>query len=120
MKLLSTLFGMLPEDVVINHISPYTYQTKPEKHLLDIRTFVDDLQMIEYYYLTMLNERVLLHDLLQYYKKRFGLEKIKTIYKKYFQRTPDINTKNRILLAKMNPTDRILFINDYILINDEL
>lgn len=119
MKSFATLFHMLPQDVIINHIAPYTYLSKPENLMLDIRTFISDYQLIEDYYLTVLNERILLHDLILYFRKRFGTDKIRSIYKQNFHRNPDVYTKNRILLAKMSPTDRCLFINDYILVDDE-
>lgn len=120
MKSFATLINMLPQDVIINHIAPYTYQTKPEKHLLDIRTFVGDLQMIEDYYLTMLNEHILLHDLIHYCKKKFGIVKIKSIYGNLHHSNPDKYTKIRFLWAKMTSADRCLFINDYILVDEEL
>ena len=119
MNSFTSLFHILPQDVIINHIAPYTYLPKPENIMVDIRTFISDLQLIEDYYLTMLNERILLHDLLLYYKKRFGANRIRSIYKQNFRRIPDVDIKNRILLAKMSPNDRCLFINDYILIDEE-
>jgi len=116
---IATLFHMLPQDVIINHIAPYTYLPKPDNLMVDIRTFINDYQLIEDYYLTMLNGRILLHDLLLYYKNRFDVNRIRTIYKQNFRRSTDVDTKNRILLAKMTPLDRCLFINDYILIDEE-
>jgi len=110
---------MLPQDIIINHIAPYTYRTKPENLLLDIRSFNNDYQLIEDYYLTMLNKRILLHDLILYYKKRFGVNRLRYIYIQNFHRTTNVDTKNRVLLTKMTPLDRCLFINDYILIDEE-
>ena len=71
MKSLSTLFNMLPTDVIINHIAPYTYQTKPEKLMSDIRSFVCQYQMVEEYYLTILNDHIFLHDLARGLKASF-------------------------------------------------
>jgi hypothetical protein len=121
MKSLHTLFNMLPHDVIINHIAPYTYQTKPKEHLLDIRSFTCQYtNMVEEYYLTMLNENILLYDLLRYYKKKYGTAKILSIYGKIRPSNPDIDTKIRYLWAKMTPSDRFLFIDDFIFDDDEL
>ena len=120
MKSLHTLFNMLPDDVIINHIAPYTYQTKPEEHLLDIRSFVCQYEMVEEYYFTMLNENIFLYDLLRYFKQKYGSTKILSIYGKIRRSIPPIDTKTRYLWAKMTPTDRRLFIGDYIFDDDEL
>jgi hypothetical protein len=118
MNSLSTLVNRLPYDVIINHILPYTYQTKPENHLLDIRSFVNEYQIVEEYYLTMLNEHILLHDLLRYYKQKYGTAKILSIYGKIRSSNPTTDTKTRYLWAKMTPSDRLLFIGDFIFFDD--
>jgi hypothetical protein len=76
--------------------------------------------MVEEYYLTMLNENIFLHDLLRYYKKKYGTAKILSIYGKIRDSNPPIDTKTRYLWAKMTTTDRFLFIDDFILNDDEL
>jgi hypothetical protein len=119
MKSLTTLFKILPHDVIVNHISPYTYEPKPPKHLLDIRTFVSDYNMIEAYYMTMMNEHILLHDLVEYCKYNVELSKFIDIYTKYLYKNGNKETKIRIILGKMTPNERIQFINDYIIIDDE-
>jgi len=119
-KSLEELFQMLPQDVIINHIAPYIYLTKPENLLLDIRTITSDQQIIEEYYFTMLNEHILMSDLIKYYRETYGFTKIWNISKLLFRLCGDnIDTKQRLLLAKMTPNDRVLFINDYIIMDDE-
>jgi hypothetical protein len=110
---------MLPHDVIINHIAPYTYQTKPENLMSDIRSFVCQYQMVEEYYLTMLNDHIFLYDLLRYYKKKYGTAKILSIYGKIRDSVPTTDTKTRYLWAKMTLTDRLLFIHDFVFIDDE-
>jgi len=118
MKSLAALFKMLPHDVIVNHISPYTYEPKPPKHLLDIRTFVSDYSMIEGYYMTMMNEHILLHDLIEYCKYNVELSKFIEIYTRYLYKNENKETKIRIILGKMAPNERTQFINDYIIIDD--
>ena len=61
------IFGKLPFDIVVNHIFPYTYRTKPPRHLADIRSFYSDYQFIVNYYYYDLNEYILLRDIVYFY-----------------------------------------------------
>jgi len=56
----------LPEDVIMNHILPYTYQPQPHRVMRDIRSFVNDYSTVENLYMTQLNELILLNDLLRF------------------------------------------------------
>ena len=40
----------LPEEIIINHILPYTYNLKDRNHLMDIRSFTSDLGILENVY----------------------------------------------------------------------
>lgn len=113
------LFKLLPYDIIINHIAPYTYLTKPQSHLLDIRTFISEYNMVEEYYTTMLNKNVLLNDLLRYYKNKFGFKQLKRIYYGLLLKDKNKETQIRIIWAKITPNDRTKFINNYILINED-
>jgi hypothetical protein len=114
------IFQSLPEEIITNNIAPYTYQPKPDAHLLDIRTFVSDYQMIEGYYMTMMNEYILLNDILRYYKNKYGFSKLKYIYNGFMESYDNPETKIRIIWAKLTPNERTDFINSYILIDEEL
>ena len=114
------LFKLLPHDIIINHIAPYTYLTKPQSHLLDIRTFISKYSMVEDYYMTMLNKHVLLNDLLRYYKNKFGFKQLKRIYYGLLLKEKNTEAQIRIIWAKISPNDRTLFINNYVFIYDEI
>ena len=55
----------LPLDIIINHILPYTYNTKDREHVLDIRSFVRDYQFMESLFYDY-NEIIILNDLVRY------------------------------------------------------
>ena len=60
------IFSDLPFDIVVNHILPYTYETKPYENLVDIRTFISDFSMLDNYYSTEYNYHILLTDIVSF------------------------------------------------------
>jgi hypothetical protein len=118
------LFKLLPYDIIINHIAPYTYLTKSQAHLLDIRTFTSEYIIFEDYYMTMLNENllfnVLFNDLLRFYKNKFGFRRLKCIYYRLLLKGKNKESLIRLIWAKFSPNDRTLFINNYVFIYDEI
>jgi hypothetical protein len=54
----------IPEDIIINHIMPYTYQKQSEDLLLDIKTFCQDFEIIKNIYVYSYNYSILLYDLI--------------------------------------------------------
>jgi hypothetical protein len=130
----------LPQDVVINHILPYTYRTKPQRHLLDIRNYVTDYVLVESVYMTQLNEMILLNDLLLFLyinvTPSYGIENIfENILRRHiyfsnknaefminrirldFHRNMGVNTerKIRIIWGLLKSCERANFINKYII-----
>ena len=127
----------LPQDVVINHILPYTYRTKPKHHLSDIRNYVTDYALIESVYMTQLNDMILLNDLLLFlYIPSYGIENIfENVLRRHiyfgnkeaefminhirldFHRNTGVNTerKIRIIWGLLKPYERTNFINKYVL-----
>lgn len=67
--MLSTYMRRLPPDIVQFVIIPYTYSLKSKEHLLDIRSFVYELRMIDSIYATQYNYKILLYDLLVFVKE---------------------------------------------------
>lgn len=54
----------IPNDIIINHIIPYTYQTQTKNLLLDIISFTKDFDIIKNIYTFDYNFNILLQDLL--------------------------------------------------------
>jgi len=135
---------LLPDDLNINHILPFTYEPKPDKLLLDIRSFKYDFSFLDNIYSTEYNYLLLLYDLLIFcnngifptygLEKKFNLivkrhiqyEKMKAHELKlfiYFNFNSNINNnyhrKIKFLWGLLTPSERNRFINDFIIDNLE-
>ena len=44
------LLNALPDDIIMNHILPYTYLLQPPKLMLDLRSFYTDFSILEHAY----------------------------------------------------------------------
>jgi len=60
------LFAKLPNDIIMNHILPYSYQTQPKKIMRDITFFCSTLETVENYYYFEFNDTILLHDIIHF------------------------------------------------------
>ena len=135
------LINKLPDDVIINHILPYTYEPQPRKILNDIRSFAKDYSLIESIYMTQFNELVLLYDLLRFLylniNPSYGIKNIiiENVLRRHFHLKNkngeylinmlivcfggnlEINTerKIKILWGLLKPFERTQFINKYII-----
>lgn len=130
----------LPNDVVINHIIPYTYSPQNRELLIDIRSFKTDLDFTESVYMTIYNEFILLHDLIKFCNNKkypvFNIDvKFENILRRNFmlrcmsepvltyhifqQYHRNMNTnimrKIRLLWGLLLPRQRSRFINNNIL-----
>jgi hypothetical protein len=63
----------IPNDIIINHIIPYTYQTQTKNLLLDIISFKKDFDIIKNIYTFDYNFNILLQDLLLFYEDELDL-----------------------------------------------
>lgn len=130
----------LPEDVVINHIIPYTYQLQPIRLLYDIRSFVNDYALVESIYMTQFNALILLNDLLRFcyinVSPSYGIENIfdNVLRRHYcisgkseeyvinrvhlnFHRNVEVRTERKIkfIWGLLTRQERTQFINKYLL-----
>jgi len=130
----------LPEDVIINHIIPYTYQVQPRRLLSDIRSFVNDYALVESIYMTQFNQHILLHDLLQFCRinvyPSYGMENLfDNILRRHcsisgkseeylinyvrlnFYRNVEVRTERKIkfIWGLLTREERTQFINKYLL-----
>lgn len=133
------LWKKIPTDVFINHIAPYTYQQYDKSLLNDVRNFIRDYCMIINYYYFDMNEYCLLLDLLWFCNKKLLFETITQSFmdimnrniafnalslgKKYeyihhhfyFDGNVKTTQKNKYILALLTPSERVQFINEYII-----
>lgn len=138
--MLSKLINLLPYDIIINHIIPYTYMSKPYKHLYDIRNYYMDYEIIENYYSFNYNNYILINDLVLFCnnnnlnletevnvnfidilnrnymanKKLHDEVSLYIIKNFYTEIHKNMDTKIRLLWGLFRPKERIFFINKFI------
>jgi hypothetical protein len=100
----------IPNDIVINHIIPYTYQIQPSELLLDIVSFQKDFDLIDNLYAFDYNYHILLKDLFCF----FNHKKIRTKTKIKIT----IKSKVKIIWGLLNVYERTRFINNYCIDDD--
>lgn len=119
----------LPNELINNHIIPFTYNLKDKKHLIDIRSFVRDYNILENIYFTEYQSIVLLNDLHlflfdsnKYIFSRFNRMKNKNnlevcYHEIIFFKEKTINTERKIRLiwGLLTPIERTRFINKFII-----
>jgi hypothetical protein len=130
----------LPNDVLINHIIPYTYSPQNRELLIDIRSFRTDIDFTESVYMTIYNEFILLHDLIKFCNNKkypvFNVDvKFENILRRGFilrcasdsvltyhifqhyhrNMNTNIMRKIRLLWGLLLPCQRSRFINNHIL-----
>ena len=130
----------LPEDIIINHIIPFTYNLQPSKLLIDIRSYVSDYLLLKDCYDFEYNDEILLYDLVTFCNNgkfpTWGLEpKYDRIIRRPFSyksaKESDLQLfifmsfhrkmgqscerKNRFLWGLLRPIERAGFINKYIM-----
>lgn len=119
----------LPEELINNHIMPFAYNIKDKHHLIDIRSFVRDYNILENLYFTDFESVILLNDLYlflfeskKYIFSRFinmkGKNNLEICYHEiiFFKRN-DVHTERKIRLiwGLLTPFERTQFINKFII-----
>ena len=57
----------LPEEIVTQHIMPYTYRKQPPQLLFDIRNYYDDYALVDEYYNHNYNQYMWLNDMVSFF-----------------------------------------------------
>jgi hypothetical protein len=58
--------SLIPVDVLINNLIPYTYNSQPPKLLYDLKNYIEDFSILENIYETMYNYGILYYDLIEF------------------------------------------------------
>ena len=133
------LLDLLPMDVILNNIIPFTYNPQPKRLLIDVRSFYNDFSTIDNMYLYDLNYDVLIYDLLcfcnkthvpsynmreqfgnllkrSYMLKSFGYSELNYLVFLIFYRNiiSFPLRKIRFLWGLLKPKERAIFINKFL------
>lgn len=110
------LIRMLPQDIILFHIIPFTYMPQPVTLLSDIKNFVETREIISEIYYNKYK------DLLQYEKNAHKnwlvsdllifvkLNKNKNIYRSFIFTQKDIHTQFNLFWRSLSIEHRQLFI----------
>lgn len=128
---INTLSKRIPQDILREHIMPYTYKKQCSSLLLDIKSFRYDYGLIEDLYCTQFNASICLRDLINFCNNGEELiineetQLIETILRRSYQIIPIIkmlsNPKWRYckyIIGLLTPSERTQFINMYIIDNE--
>lgn len=119
----------LPDELINNNIMPFTYNLKDKKHLIDIRSFVRDYNILENIYFTEYQSITLLNDLHlfifdsnNYIFSRFNRtnskDNLEVCYHEiifFKEKTVNTERKIRLIWGLLTPIERTRFINKFII-----
>ena len=128
----------LPEDIVIQHIMPYTYRKQHPQLLFDIRNYCDDYALVDEYYNHNYNQYMWLNDMVSfftlphfhstkkgvdkilqrhiYYKNKENFMLVEIVLDRYYTNIGhNVERKVRFLWGLLLPVERTQFINKFLL-----
>jgi|SaaInlV_150m_DNA_4_1039716.scaffolds.fasta_scaffold02482_3 hypothetical protein len=138
---MSPIFKRIPLTILIEHIMPYARMPQSRELLRDIRSFSEDIGIIDNMYHSQYNDGVLFNDLMYFVNNR-SLSATETnpkyqnilrrhtslknasnkdivhCFHKCFKRpllAEEVSHRNRLLFGLLTPEERTEFINKYIL-----
>ena len=137
------LIYRLPEEIIREHILPYSYNIIPINLKNDIRSFYSDYNLIINYYITFFNYKILLYDLILYCNggNEQPIYELSDRYKQIVKRHTIISSKTDgqlveyfmcyfhtnqekkniwFLFGLLTPSERTEFINDFILVEENM
>lgn len=111
-------FSDLPEDIINNHIIPFSYQLQPNHLLKDVRSFHKTFEKVEDTYSFEYNYTIWLNDLVEYIIiKRIDILSRYWILETFFDYnySERCNKKRiiRLYWGLLKPFERILFLDTY-------
>jgi hypothetical protein len=126
---MTSIFNRIPEDIIREHILPYTYNTQSREHILDIQSYWRDYSIIMNYYAIFMNHKILLYDLYDFcfprvieryvlFTKVGTPESFSDICHTILCR--EVKSNIRFIFGLLNPIERTQFINEYILNTEEI
>jgi len=77
----------IPNDIIINHIIPFTYEVQSKILLKDIQSFYKDYEIVINYYSFDYNDYVLCSDLIRFINNNYFLNSYSNNIEKLFERS---------------------------------
>lgn len=95
----------IPNDIIINHIIPFTYQVQSKILLKDIKSFYRDYEIVINYYSFDYNDYVLCSDLIRFINNNYFLNSYSNNIEKLFERSyfyTNIKNKEEFIISIEN------------------
>jgi hypothetical protein len=77
----------IPNDIIINHIIPFTYKVQSKTLLKDVQSFYRDYEVVINYYSFDYNDYVLCSDLIRFINNNYFLNSYSNNIEKLFERS---------------------------------
>ena len=77
----------IPNDIIINHIIPFTYKVQSKTLLKDVQSFYRDYEVVINYYSFDYNDYVLCSDLIRFINNNYFLNSCSNNIEKLFERS---------------------------------
>ena len=100
----------IPYDIIINYIAPFTYSVQNKELRKDITTYVFILNSLKKLYILNNISNFDLDSILYFNLINYCMSN-KLDFCKYINKNPSITTRNRYILGKFKPLDRLKFLN---------
>jgi len=95
----------IPNDIIINHIIPFTYEVQSKILLKDIQSFYRDYEVVINYYSFDYNDYVLCSDLIRFVNNNYFLNSYSNNIEKLFERSyfySNITNKEEFIISIEN------------------
>tara|TARA_B110000967_G_C18901899_1_gene576366 strand:- start:5073 stop:5432 length:360 start_codon:yes stop_codon:yes gene_type:complete len=115
--------NLLPDDIIREHIMPYTYIPISREQIADIHSYNRDYNELTNYYFPQYNDVILLNDLEQFVENHRPIfDNYTRVCRKtnhlFIKKHTNTTNKCRLVWGELTPRERAHFFNVFVLENE--